>query len=582
MTLPMTGRPLILIASAALGLASCATAPDTPPAAGLRATGLHCEDLADPQGVGLATPRLSWRVESGARGQRQTAYRVIVASSADRLARGEGDLWDTGRVAGDSTRDLVYAGKPLASSQPCWWSVQAWDRDGKASAWSAPARWSMGLLAAGDWKAAWIGHDAARGKDPEGDFGAAQWIVFAGDPTPAPAGARYFVRTFDLAAAVSSATVLVTADDRLALFVNGERLFTSPSAVDSWKKARIVDVAGKLRPGTNRIVVRTENTTPGPYGLLFRLDTVTADGSRVTVVSDGTWRSTDKPGPKWESEPQSAAWPPARTVGPNGCSPWGRLTTTAVMLPPPRLLRAEFTASKPVKRAVIHATALGIHDLYLNGDRITEDFFNPGWTDYAKRAYTRTYDVTARVKPGANAMGAVLADGWYSGYVGFGHNRDHYGKKLRLKAQLHIEYADGTTQTVATGPDWKASTGSLLEADFLMGEICDATKEPDGWSRPGFNASAWSAVDTGAEVEPVLQWHPGPPVRAVAKVRPKAWTEPRPGVWVADLGQNLAGVPRWSAFWTFARSVRRPPCCRRRSSTASATGCTSMRRRPKR
>jgi len=538
--------PALLSLLATAGLVSCVTTHQVmPPGVAFGATGLRCEDLVDPQGVGIATPRLSWRVASAGRGQRQTAYRVLVASAPDRLARGEGDLWDTGRVASDATRDLVYAGKPLASGRPCWWAVQVWDRDGKVSPWSKPATWSMGLLAASDWKAEWIGLDAVRGSRPDDDFGAAHWIVFAGDPANAPAGARFYSRTFDLPAAATAATLRVTADDKGVLFLNGERLLATASVVDSWKTSQHADVTAKLRPGPNRLAMRIENATPGPYGILFRLDITMADGKKLTIVSDTSWKASNKPAPKWESESNDGAWPAAKSAGAHGCKPWGVITSGEKLLPPPRLLRTAFTAAKPVKRAVVHTTALGIHDLHLNGTCVTEaDFFNPGWTDYGKRVYTRTYDVTPLVKPGANAFGAVLADGWYSGHVGYGHRRDHYGTKLRLKAQLDIEYADGTTQIVATGPDWRASTGALREADFLMGEVCDAAKEPAGWNRPGFDDAAWAKVDTGAELNPVLQWHPGPPVRVVGVFPPRKWTEPKPGVWVADLGQNLAGVPR--------------------------------------
>ena len=106
----------------------------------------------------------------------------------------------------------------------------------------------------------------------------------------------------------------------------------------------------------------------------------------------------------------------------------------------------------------MYATALGIFDVSLNGFRIGEDYFNPGWTDYTRRVYYRAFDVTRHMNTGDNALGAILADGWYSGYVGFGKKRDHYGNKPRFRAILHLELADGTTTDVVTGPAWKAST----------------------------------------------------------------------------------------------------------------------------
>ena len=202
------------------------------------------------------------------------------------------------------------------------------------------------------------------------------------------------------------------------------------------------------------------------------------------------------------------------------------------LLPPPAYLRTEFNAAKPITRATLYATGLGIFDIHLNDRLVAKDWFNPGWTDYTKRVYYRTYDVTSLLKPGDNRFEAVVADGWYSGYVGMGNRRDHYGKYPRVKAQLHVEYADGTADIIATGPNWKAATGPILTADFLQGETCDARIEPGNWE----------PVNTGAEINPLVQAHPGPPVVVVREFKAKSIAAPAPGVYVLNLGQNFAGV----------------------------------------
>lgn len=212
-------------------------------------------------------------------------------------------------------------------------------------------------------------------------------------------------------------------------------------------------------------------------------------------------------------------------------------------LPPPSCLRTEFHISKPVKYAALYATALGLVDLHLNGQLASEDRFTPGWTDYNKRVHYRTYDVTRLVRRGDNVLGVVLADGWYSGYIGWGRHRDHYGKKPRARLQLQVEYADGTTNIISSGADWKASTGAIQSADFLMGESYDARRF-SRWDEPGFDASQWQAVDTGAEMHPLIQAHPGPPVRAWTNIIPKTVRQPAPGHYVFDMGQNFAGVVR--------------------------------------
>ena len=154
LTTSVTGA---LVAGAAYFFAAGAFAADT----AFRVTGLKCEFAADPLGIDVARPRLFWRVESDERGQRQTAWQVLVASSAESLAADRADLWDSGRVESDATTFNRYAGASLASSQQVFWKVRAWDRGGKVSPWSEPATWTMGLLAAGDWKGAWITSPAA-------------------------------------------------------------------------------------------------------------------------------------------------------------------------------------------------------------------------------------------------------------------------------------------------------------------------------------------------------------------------------------------------------------------------------------
>ena len=207
-------------------------------------------------------------------------------------------------------------------------------------------------------------------------------------------------------------------------------------------------------------------------------------------------------------------------------------------------LRNDFAAVKPVKRAVLYATAFGWYDAHLNGRRVNETFFDPGWTDYAKRVYYRAFDVTGLLQPGKNVWGAVLADGWFCGYIGYEAKRDHYGATPRFRAQLHIEYADGSEEDVVTGPQWKAAAGPVLAADILKGESYDARLEMPGWDTATFDDRRWSPVDVGAGLSPLIQAHPGPAVLAVQELKAQAITEPKPGVYVLDFGQNFAGVPR--------------------------------------
>lgn len=517
---------------------------------GLAASYLRCENLVNPLGVGETAPRLSWIVESGERGQRQTGYRILVASSEQLLKQDQGDLWDSGHVESDETIGTAYQGRPLVSHQRCFWKVKVWNGQGRESAWSRPAMWAMGALRPEDWQAQWIGYDQARQR-PElaAPLDGAQWIWHAADRTgQAPKGRRLFFTTFVLPpeAKLKRAELCASADDGMQLALNGHLRVTTEPRNDSWRKAKKAELIAEVRPGTNELRVLVENATDSPAGLIARLVITAEDGRIFTQATDGSWKSTDRFSDGWLKEPLPAADSPAvRVVGDYGVEPWGSLQFTDVFLPSAAYLRTVFRADKPVACATLYAAALGIVDMHLNGQRVSDDYFTPGWTDYAKRVYYRAYDVTQLIRRGDNALGAVLADGWFSGYLGYRGGRDTYGKSPRMSARLRLEYADGSTADVATGPNWKATTGPEIEADFLKGETYDARRAIPDWARAGSDDSRWHPVVVGSdEVHPLIQAHPGPPVRPFAEIKPRTITEPKPGVFVLDLGQNFAGVAR--------------------------------------
>lgn len=208
-------------------------------------------------------------------------------------------------------------------------------------------------------------------------------------------------------------------------------------------------------------------------------------------------------------------------------------------LPSP-YLRAAFRVKAPVKQAVLYVTAQGFAEMHLNGRRVGDEFFTPGWTDYRKRIYYRTYDVTEFLQQGDNAISGILGDGWFRGNISI-KGQNQYGKKIRLRSQLHIDYADGRTEIIASDPSWKASFGPILESDMQAGETYDARREISGWDRPGFDDRQWAPVHTGSKLNPLIQSYPGVPVRRIMELPTVKVTEPLDGLHVFDLGQNFSG-----------------------------------------
>ena len=354
---------------------------------------LRCEYRVDPLGIDVCKPRLSWTLQSARRGERQTAYELRVSSSAARLAAGNADLWNTGKVASSATNQIVYSGEPLVSRMRCHWMVRVWDADDEASPWSLPALWSMGLLADDDWQADWIGLN----------------------------------------------------------------------------------------------------------------------------------------------EPNSESAPDANPFAVAGLS---HLAT-------PRYLRKACVVNGPIQRATVYVTALGLYELHLNGSRVGDHLLAPEWTNYHRRVQYQTFDVTNHLRQGDNAMGALLGNGWYCGDWQFWRDRLRpiYGDQPYFRAQLEIQFTDGTRQTVSTNESWRGTTdGPLRFSGIYEGETYDARRAMPGWDRVGFNdEKAWRAAVIATPQARPLVWQRSEPIRGSEEVRPVAITEPQPGIYVFDLGQNIAG-----------------------------------------
>jgi alpha-L-rhamnosidase len=243
-----------------------------------------------------------------------------------------------------------------------------------------------------------------------------------------------------------------------------------------------------------------------------------------------------------------ASWIGLGRVRESFTPPSGPADAVGKALAPVPYLRRAFTVDRPVASARLYVTALGLYEARLNGHRIGDAFLAPGWTDYAKRILYQTYDVTGLLRDGDNALGALLADGWYCGFVGFDAKRagSHYGVTPEFLAQLVISFDDGTDQRIVTDGQWRACTGAVRHADLIMGERHDLAREPSGWDEPGFDDSTWRAVRRRDRDETPLVADPGPPVRVTQELAPRSIARDPAGRYIVDFGQNLSGWVRFS------------------------------------
>ncbi|NLB17526.1 MAG: family 78 glycoside hydrolase catalytic domain, partial [Syntrophomonadaceae bacterium] len=208
--------------------------------------------------------------------------------------------------------------------------------------------------------------------------------------------------------------------------------------------------------------------------------------------------------------------------------------------------RKEFSVSSDLQKAHLYISARGLFSASINGSKISADEFVPGWTDYHQQLQYLSYDVKDCLQRGNNALGVILGDGWYTGFL-MGRRRNLYGRYPELLLQLELEYKDGRREIVLSDGEWKCTTGPILYSDIYDGEMYDERLQMPGWNCPDFEDSAWQPVKVGeraAESKAELVAKVCPPVRKIAELKPVKRTNPRQDVYIWDFGQNLTGWVR--------------------------------------
>jgi alpha-L-rhamnosidase len=497
-------------------------------------THLRTDFLLLPQGVETPRPQLSWRLEAERRGVRQGAYQIEVAASAEALVAGDSELWDSGRVSSDSSIGIRYKGAALSSRQRCYWRVRVWDEHGGASGPSAVAWWEMGLLNPQDWSAQWLAaEDQAMREDRETGL---RWI--RGHPEP-DGQSTYFRLSFSVPAA-ATATLFVAAYGKTQLWMDGEALVlpaVAPFIVGPHPARKI---SAPLDAGRHVVAVSVGANDPrlasfgfptGEIAPFLRVDF--PDGESLRINCEG-WKSGPSVDEDWQRRDfEDNQWLDAEIVAEDRLEPWPP--------EPAMLMRCPFNVANSVTRARIYATALGGYELYINGDRVGNALLAPESTDFRKRALYRVYDVTDRMQVGQNVLGAIVGDGWYASYSVIVGRYPWGGPPRRLLLQLELTYADSSREVITSGPGWQISRSPILKSEIYDGEYYDSRLEQTGWSAPGFVVSGWQEALSAADPKVTMAAQVSPPIRRTLELTARSITEPTPGVFVFDFGQNFSG-----------------------------------------
>ena len=523
-------------------------------------TKMRTDDLVNPLGLDDQTPRFAWQLADGRQGARQTAYQIQVATRRDLLTSGKPDAWDSGKVDSDQSLGVVYKGSALAPTKRYYWRLMAWDKDGKAYPASEVSYWETGLLGQENWRGKWIGYQSW--DEAAVRTAGAMWVttpdVVELEKTKASEQKVAYRLPIVFDKPVKQAFLFATGQDVASAWINGAKVATgaalTPWKQMPWKKYVQTDVTSQLKSGTNILAIEITHYVVNPNGqatndpppMSATLIAQLTDGSVVHFASDAKsgWKTSIRQGSNWMmSTDEDASWKPViaymQEPGPL-TEPLGNPWPTQSV----KALRCDFEIRKPIASARLYATALGAYQVFLNGKRAGDDVLAPGWTEYRLRLKYQTYDVTSLLTQGGNAFGALVAPGWYSTPLEWFQQPNVYGLTApSLMAQLRIEYSDGSVDWVATDDSWKASQSPVLKSEIYDGETQDARLIQPGWNAAHFAAKGWKPVEihtpdlTGIKID----GQDYQSIRVERTLTPKAMTEPQPGVYIFDMGQNFPG-----------------------------------------
>ncbi|OJX91927.1 MAG: alpha-L-rhamnosidase [Paludibacter sp. 47-17] len=565
---------------------------------------LRTEYTETPLGLDVETPRFSWQLHSTLQGHYQTAYQLQVTDEQGSV------VWNSGKVKTDTSVNIEYAGRELQPSTRYSWQVVVWDNQRKKL--QAESWFETGLLDAGPDLTAWDG---------------AQWIGGTGEDLVLvsdylPVFKLNITLQLDSLTASTRAGFIYGANDPRLMDKNKNiyqlenqqdssyilvELNTSPlqankkATIDLYRigyapedqknrpfrsfgipdlllnklnqyQAHTIYVSSVL--GVTRFYINGEkqsdylgevNLNPiGRGGDYIAFPMVAGIGLYVparqsAVFSDFHVKNFRHPSNTLSS---SLSVPQQLT---------GYQKDTMLVFNPSNnsmpMMRTTFTAASPVRKARLYVTARGIYDFYINGQRIGNEYFNPGSTQYTKTQLYQTFDVTGQILKGRNAMGAILGEGWWSGGSTYmGEYWNFFGDRQSLLAKLVITYTDGTSDVITTRPEtWTYyNEGPLVYGSFFQGEVYDARKEQliKNWSEAAYNDAAWKKcveVPLQGTINAEAGWgntpgvgdysalhikgQVGETVQQIKELRAVSVEEIRPGVYVYDMGQNMAGVP---------------------------------------
>lgn len=536
-----------------------------------KVTDLMTDHAVTPMGIDNPRPIFSWKMNDPNPGKHsfQRAYQIIVKDE-----NGNG-VWDSGKVNDGSSINIPYQGTVLIPCSRYNWTVTVWNKKGEYA--STSSWFETGIMNQNEWNGAqWISADDSEGStiSPHylpvfcidynlkinGDNNEAGFIYGANDPRLLSSYMNIFQLENNRDSSYIEIKIIKAASTgKLEVYRRGYHpddnpnvplaAFDIPSSIDKTGEyqVKLTSVLGWTNIFVNGEKLGEVNINPIGRGGDYIAFPVLGDiGYKVPQGAGATFSNVNVRNFRSQDRILATVLKSAKEVSD---------TVIIEEIEPigSTMLRSSFKLkNSPISKARLYATARGAYDVYINGSRINSNYLNPVFTEFNKTHMYQTYDITPHLKHGCNnVIGAVLAEGWWSGGASFvGENWNYYGDRQSFLSMISVTYRDGTTDTFVSNPsEWKSfNDGPLRYGSLFQGEIYDATKEynVDGWSSPLYDDNNWHRTIKAYypfESTPSLIGQYGEGVVAIDTLTAKSVEEVRPGVFVYDMGQNFAGVP---------------------------------------
>lgn len=495
-------------------------------------------------------PVFSWKLNDTTQGQQQTAYNIVIADTQKNLDN-ERYIWNSGKVESTISVAIPYTGMTLAPETRYYWKVMVWDKDGNKIESQQEAFFETGIT--------------------DDNWSGAEWICLQQQQNEAMPEENYTIE-YDLRMDSPSNSGFVWGADQR---VYGKHVICAVDTIGDSFALVISEMEGETVLAENRYELSETGFVKESFlGVSHHIRIAVAKQNISVEMDDilvaqqamielkgigeiGFWTARGA---------FYAYYDNIKVINGNGActyvenfetyeenifSPYyikyvdgwleassGYLLTPGGEVPAP-MLRKEFEADGQVVSARLYASALGIYEIYMNGEKVGDEYFSPGQSVYTKEVYYRTYDVTQQIKNGSNAIGVMLGHGRYD------RAKASWGDTLAFCGKLVITYTDGREQIIVSDSSWSGyGDGPIRSDDMFLGEYYDARYEVDGWTETDFAEENWTSVAAYGALDVKLVATDSEPVRCVQELAPMAVTEPVEGVFVYDFGQNINGVGR--------------------------------------